>query len=183
MVAAISDGDGNHVATHCTWLEQTAGGGWIKARLRSNARLTFGPWSGGCIRLWRGESGRSLRQALADEPVALAEGIETGLSIAIAVPEIRIIGAVNKSEPRQRAAAAAAFGFLIIAADNDEAKMEERWRTAPDDDARRGAERQRLTAAHTLQRAIDRHLLAGRHVRIARAPLGKDFNDTLQDAA
>jgi hypothetical protein len=58
---------------------------------------------------------------------------------------------------------------VILAADNDESRADN--------------EKKRLAASRTLQRAIQRHLDVGRHVRIARAPVGKDFNDTLRDAA
>ena len=167
MVAAISGAADPHVATHCTWLERIAGAGWIKARMERD-RLVFGRYTGGCIHLWRGASGRPFRDALADEPVVIGEGIETCLSIVLACPELRVVAGVAKSNlasvslPEQ-------VRMVILAADNDEARADtdQKWRAA----------------RRMLQRAINSHVALGRHVRIARAPIGKDFNDTLQGAA
>lgn len=155
MVAAISGPDGQHIATHRTWLEY-AGGGWIKARV-DDPKRTIAPVGGGSIRLSRGASRKSLKDAPEDEPVVIGEGIETCLSIAIACPELRVISAVSGGNlgsvwlPPQ-------IRMVVLAIDND---------TDPESPAK-------------LQRAVNQHLDAGRHVRIARSPLGNDFNDTLR---
>jgi hypothetical protein len=159
MVAAISGPDGSHIATHRTYLERT-GGGWIKLR-GVDAKLTIGgDFTGGSIRIWRGASQRPLREAPADQPVVIGEGIETCLSVALAVPELRVICAVNLPNmgtvwlpPQVR--------MVILAADND---------THP-------------AACRALQRAVERHIDAGREVRVARSPEGNDFNDMLWGAA
>lgn len=167
MVAAITGPGGEHLATHCTWLERIAGAGWIKARVEGD-RLVFGRYAGGCIHLWRGESGRPFRDALADEPVGIGEGIETCLSVVVSCPELRVVAAAGKANlgnvwlPDQ-------VRMVILFADNDEAKAEN--------------DRKLLAARRTLQRALNAHVARGRHVRIARAPEGKDFNDVLQGAA
>ncbi|WP_428485972.1 DUF7146 domain-containing protein [Rhodopila sp.] len=158
MIAAIAGPDGRHIATHRTYLER-AGGGWIKLR-NTNAKLSIGNFAGGSIRLWRGASGRPLRDAPPDEPVLIGEGIETCLSIALACPELRILCAVSLGNlgpvwlPAQ-------VRMVILAADND---------THPQ-------------ARVALQRAIERHIDAGREVRIARAQNASDFNDMLTFAA
>ncbi len=158
MVAAISGPDGAHIATHRTWLERT-GGGWIKARV-PDPKMTFGDYAGGSIRLWRGASGKPLKDALATEPVVIGEGIETCLSIAMACPELRVISAVSLGNfgsvwlPDQ-------VRMVVLAADNDV----------------------KPAARLALQRAIERHMQAGRHVRIARSPIGNDFNDVMRGAA
>lgn len=156
MVAAVTGGeDGAFLAVHRTWLEY-AGGGWAKARIE-DPKMTLGVHAGGSIRLWRGASGKPLKQAPADEPVVIGEGIETCLSIALACPELRVLSAVSQGNfgsvwlPEQ-------VRFVVLAADND---------TKP-------------AAKLALQRVLDRYLQRGLHVRIARAPLGKDFNDTLR---
>lgn len=181
MVAVITGAGGEHLATHCTWLERIGAAGWIRARMEGG-RLVFGRYPGGSIHLWRGESGRSFKDALADEPVVIGEGIETCLSIVVACPELRVIAGVNKAgmgkvwlPPQVR--------VVILAADNDETKALHEEAAAVTEEAKIAAEKKRIAGRRVLQRAIDRHLALGRHVRIARAPVGKDFNDTLQDVA
>lgn len=159
LVAAICGHDGTHLATHRTWLEHVAGG-WIKARLGGDAKMTVGTYPGGSIRLRRGASGKPLKDAPPDEPIIIGEGIETCLSIALACPEFRILSAVSQGNlggvwlpPQVR--------MVVLAGDND---------TKP-------------AARRALQRAAERYLDRGLHVRIARSPRGKDFNDVLQGAA
>lgn len=155
LVAAISDAEGAHIATHRTWLQPDRTGVWRKARVE-DPKMSFGNFAGGCIRIWRGASGKPLRDAPPDDDVVLAEGIETALSIALAVPEFRVLAAVSLGNmgavvlPLQ-------LRKIVLAADND-AKPKARAQ---------------------FQRAVERHLAAGRQVRVARAEIGKDFNDTL----
>ncbi len=154
MVAAIHGPDGTHQATHRTWLERT-GGGWIKARLPRN-KMVLGQFPGGSIRLARGASNKPLKDAPAGDPVVIAEGIESALSIAIAVPEVRVLCAVSQGNmasvwlPEQ-------IGAVILAIDND---------TKP-------------AAQAAAQRIVERYLDRGCNVRVARSPVGNDFNDAL----
>ena len=122
-----------------------------------NPKMSLGSVAGGCIRLWRGASRKPLAQAPEGEVVAIAEGIETALSVVIACPELRVLAAVSLANmgnlplpPTVRE--------VIICADNDVANE---------------------AAARALERAADRYAEQGRNVRIARPPVGKDFNDTL----
>lgn len=153
MLAAIVNAQGAHIATHQTWLAPDAHGAWRKAPL-DTAKKIRGTFLGGTIRLQRGASGKALKDAPAGDVVAIGEGIETCLSVALACPEIRVLAAASLGNmasvqlPEQ-------IRSVILLADND---------TAPQ--AQRG-----------LRRAIDFHLAAGREVRVARSPKGKDFND------
>lgn len=154
MVAAISGADGQHIATHRTWLER-AGGGWIKARIPDN-KMVLGAFAGGSIRLWRGASGKSLKDAPPDDRVVIGEGIETCLSIVLACPEFRVLSAISLGNmgavklPDQ-------LEKIVLAADNDA----------------------KPAARQALRRAIERHIAAGREVRVAHPPEGSDFNDVL----
>jgi hypothetical protein len=158
MIAAISGPDGSHVATHRTYLERT-GGGWIKARL-NDAKLSIGDFAGGSIRLWRGASGKSLKDMPWDEDVFLGEGIETCLSVAQSLPDMRVLcgvslgnlGSVWLPDQARR---------VIIGGDNDI----------------------KPAARAALQRAAERHMDRGREVRIARSPEGNDFNDIIRVTA
>ncbi|MBU8546357.1 MULTISPECIES: DUF7146 domain-containing protein [Roseomonadaceae] len=156
MLAAITDGAGEHVGTHRTWLAED-GGGWRKAPLR-DAKKTLGRYAGGFIPLWRGASGKPLRDAPAGEVVAMAEGIETALSVVLACPELRVFAAVALANMGS-VVLPAAVSRVILCADNDGENPK---------------------AAALLERAADRFAAEGREVRIARPPVGKDFNDTLR---
>ncbi len=160
MLAAITDGAGQHVATHRTWLATDGAGRWGKAALR-NPKMTLGSYAGGFIPLQRGASGRPIREASEDETVAIAEGIETALSVAIACPELRVLAAVSLGN-MARLALPPALRAVILCADND------------------GADNQ--AAARALRTATARLASEGRQVRVARPPIGKDFNDTLRAA-
>ena len=158
MLAAITGADGAHLATHRTWIAQRQDGTWGKAPLR-DAKMTLGSYAGGAIRVWRGASGRPLAEAPDGEAVALAEGIETALSVAASCPELRVLCAVSLGN-LARLELPGTVRTVIIAADND----------PPSNTA----------AAHALARAVERFSGEGREVRIARPPAGmKDFNDVL----
>lgn len=96
MVAAIAGPDGSIMACHRTWLEQAGPGDWRKARLLAPKKV-LGGYRGGTIRLWRGASGKSLAAMPADEVIDVTEGIEDGLSVAMARPDCRVIAAVSVS--------------------------------------------------------------------------------------
>lgn len=156
MVAAIVGPDGRQAATHRTWLARDGAGAWRKAPLR-DPKMTLGSYTGGHIPLARGSSGKKLAQAPAGEPVAIAEGIETALSVAIACPELRVLASVSLAN-MARLLLPPAVREVILCADND----------PPDSPATRG-----------LQRAVDAFAAQGRAVRIARSPVGKGFNDAI----
>jgi len=155
LVAAVTDDAGKHVATHRTWLA-LRDDRWGKAPLR-DPKMSLGRVAGGSIRLWRGASGKPLAQAPQGETVVIAEGIETALSIVVSCPEYRVLSAVSLSNMARLALPPAVTG-VILAADND------------------GDNR---AAARALQQAVDRFAGEGRAVRIARSPIGSDFNDLL----
>jgi hypothetical protein len=158
MLAAIIDGTGRHVATHRTWLsDDDDAGGWGKAALK-NPKMTLGSYAGGFIPLQRGGSGKAIGEAPEGETVAIAEGIETALSVALACPELRVLAAVSLGN-MARIALPRTLRFVILCADNDAADNE--------------------TAARALRTATARLASEGRQVRVARPPIGKDFNDTL----
>jgi hypothetical protein len=159
MLAGICGPDGTMVAVHRTWLAPTPSGGWSKAPLR-DAKMTLGSYAGGCIRLWRGASGKPLASARDGETAVLAEGIETALSIAIACPEHRVLCAVSLAN-MARVVLSAAIRTVIVAADNDDGNA---------------------SARRALDAACQWFLSQGREVRLA-IPGRKDadWNDILQE--
>ena len=158
MVAAVTVG-AEHVGTHRTWLQQI-GGKWTRARRpdgRKVAKKSYGPISGGHIAIWRGASGKPLRAAPEGDVVAIAEGIETALSVAIACPELRVISGISLGGMGSLALPPA-IGTVILCGDNDP----DRWRAR-------------------MRRAAERYLAEGREVRIAVPEVaGADWNDILQ---
>lgn len=123
MVANVCDIDGNHVATHRTYLEIAKPGSAIKAQSvardpngKLNAKLSKARLHGGLVRLARGEmvhketglvkpaatwadvpryleSGKWQSEAF--ETVYIAEGIENALTRACACPHQRVAAAVS----------------------------------------------------------------------------------------
>ena len=104
MVAAIVGPHGKQVAVHRTWLAPDGRGGWGKAALRS-PKATLGTLKGGFVSLWKGvsvdpETGEvrkapPLSQAKGPVAVDMTEGIEDGLTVALACPERRVMAGIS----------------------------------------------------------------------------------------
>ncbi|MFT9092925.1 MAG: toprim domain-containing protein [Gluconacetobacter sp.] len=155
MLAAICGPNGKMIAVHRTWLASAPDGRWTKADLRAPKKV-LGSFAGGCIRLWRGASGKSLSMAEPGESVVLAEGIETGLSVALACPERRVLCGVSLSN-LGRLILPDTITEITIAADND---------TGND------------TARKALDAACRQFIEQGRVVRVAMPETeGGDWND------
>ncbi len=153
IVAAVCNELGQHAAVHRTWLREDGSG---KAPLL-DAKMTLGRYAGGCIRLWRGASGKSWSDAPEGETVVVTEGIEDGLSIAIACPDLRVLVGVSlanmggmKLPPHSER--------VLLCCDNDS-----------DPQALRGRDR-----------AITNFMQQGKRVALVRSPIGKDMNDLLR---
>jgi hypothetical protein len=158
MVAMIVNGLGQTIAVHRTWLEARPDGTVGKAPLKE-PKMTLGAYRGGAIRLWRGASGKSLVDAPAGELVELTEGIEDGLSVAIALPECRVLVAVALANMAHIDLPPAINGVRI-------------WRQNDPPNSK---------AAQALDRAIEAHLAAGRSVQVVDIPAEfKDVNDLLR---
>lgn len=162
MVAKIQTPAGAHLAVHRTWLRPD-GGGWVKAALR-DPRKSWPSYAGGVIPVWRGETGKPLAWAAERglvETLALTEGIEDGLSVALMKPEWRVAAAVSLTNIRN-------LSFppnitdIVVCKDND-------W-------GNEGARR-------ALEEGLAALAAAGHAVRVAESPKGKDFNDLLQAEA
>ena len=151
MVAAVTCG-GQHVATHRTFL---APGGAGKAGIQS-AKKVMGQLKGGVIPLHRGLSGKPLRECLDTDTVALCEGIEDGLTLALHMPEWRVLAAVTLGNLADVVLPEAAQDLVLVF----------------DRDGENPA------AARGRARAVETLMGQGRSVREIRPPEGfKDFND------
>ncbi len=142
MIAGVQDVDGNVIGVHRTYL---APDGCGKAPV-SPEKMMLGRCTGGAVRL--GPPGPLL---------AVAEGIETAISIAQACPHLRVWAALSTSGLRT----------LILPPGVDEVIL------CPDGDEP-GEQAARIAAKG--------FLYDGFKVQIARPPEGADFNDILVDS-
>jgi hypothetical protein len=162
MVAAITNDAGEHISTHCTFLAELDGA-WRKAPVE-DAKLVFGGYRGGSVRIWRGASGKPLREAPEGDACGLFEGIETALSVALACPELRVLCAVAIGNMRN-IALPPAVRTLFLGPDNDPLEREA----------------DRVKRHNLLALTIAHFREGGRDVRLAMPAVpGADWNDILQ---
>jgi hypothetical protein len=160
MIACIMALDGSLLGVHRTYLDVSQGkfGAVTKARGVANAKLSLGHYRGGCIPLWKGASAATLRDIPAGTPVYCSEGIEDGLSVAMALPHARIVAGVALSNMGSLALPPQA-GPLVLIAQNDPIGSK---------------------AVDAFEGVIARQQAAGRMVQlIYPKPEFKDFNDQL----
>lgn len=161
MVAGFQNDAGATVAVHRTFIAPAGDGDtWTKAPVEHPRKIW--PAFGGCaIRLWRGGSKLSIDEAIEcglREPLVLVEGVEDGLSVALALPELRVwcagslgnLSAIRLPE---------CIDEVIVCADNDWGKPQ---------------------AQAQLDKAVAGFVAQGAAVRIARSHVGKDVNDALR---
>ncbi len=155
LLAGISNPDGQITAVHRTWLAEKSDGSVDKAPVQ-HAKMTLGAYRGGCIRLWRGASGKPLKDAPPGEKVVVGEGLEDSLTAAVAAPEYRVVCAVSLSN-FGAVVLPPAITKVIILTQNDPPGS---------------------PATRALAKAIAAVRSQGRRVRLARPPVGfKDIND------
>lgn len=157
LIAAITGPDHRICAVHRTFLEVQRDGRVSKAPL-DDPKMTLGRYAGGCIRLWRGASGKPMREAQPGEWVIVGEGIEDTASAVMACPDYRAVCAVSLANIGSLWLPDAIAGVILLG-QNDEADS---------------------PAAHSLTRAIAHFHDMGKRVRLARPTAGtKDLNDVL----
>lgn len=160
MVSQIQTLEEGHISTHRTYLQRFPDGSWKKAKLEE-PKKTLSSFRGGFIALNRGASGKPIKEAPPGDLVIIAEGIETGLSIAVEMPEARVLAGVSVTN-FQNLVLPPAITRVTIAADND-------------------GDNEKSAAA--VDRAAQRFVDQGREVKIIYPPSGNDFNDYLQQMA
>jgi hypothetical protein len=158
MLAAIVDLSGRHIATHRTWLAPDGRGGWTKADLEEPKKV-LGRFMGGFIPLWKGAAaGKSMAELPAGTDVWASEGIEDGLTAAVAKPEIRVIAGVTLGNLGAIELPDQVGRFMIIGQRDTHPKTLE-----------------------ALERAIGAQQDRGRDVWLTPPPAGaKDINEALQ---
>lgn len=160
MVSAIADHEGRFLAVHRTWLEVRNDGSVRKAPMERN-KMVWPAYHGGFIRLARGVSGNPLRQAMPGERVFIAEGIEDGLTAALADPAARVLAAVSLANLANLVLPPAITRVAILA----------------QNDSKRQAQAQLARGIAALQKR-------GLAVYVCRPPAAvKDLNDLIRGAA
>lgn len=94
LVALVMRPDGKPISLHRTWLQPDGRGGWIKLQGVEWPKKSYGALAGGFVPLWRG-GGPSWTKMAAGTSVIVSEGIEDGLSAAIADPRRRVACGVS----------------------------------------------------------------------------------------
>lgn len=156
MLAGFTSADEKIVSIHRTFLTEAGEKAPIEA-----VRKMWPAMGGAAIRLWRGDSRMSPGEAAAvglREALVLVEGVEDGLSVALARPDLRIwcagslgnLAAITLPE---------CCDEIIVCADNDWGKQQ---------------------AARQLEKAVLALARQSRPVSVVRSFVGKDMNDALQ---
>ena len=160
IIAALRNWKGEITGVHCTFL---AADGSAKADL-DPPKLVFGSVKECVVRLSRGPSGLSPEEWLKQkprppaDPLVICEGIETGLSIAMAVPEARVWAAYSLSNIGNVYVDHPCVSSVVVAGEND---------TKP-------------AAVTAFNRAIERLEEHGKPVADMRSHVGSDFNDLMK---
>lgn len=186
MIAAVTNMEGEMIALHRTWLVEREDGTWDRLRATDTGRYgqtsdakelkgkkVLGGFRGGCIRLWSGyrihaktgevKLGEQWPRVAAGSQIMLCEGIETGLSLALAMKERRIVATIS-IDGFADIALPPCFARVTIAADRDEKN-----------------ERQKAATQAAIERAKVAHASAGRHLQIVYPPEGiDDWNTALK---
>ena len=94
MICCRQRGDGTQVGVHITYLGEYDGK-WTKSREVDPVKKMMGQGPGSFVPIARGNSGKPLKEADEGSSVLIAEGIETALSLSVALPEDRVLAALS----------------------------------------------------------------------------------------
>ena len=167
IISAVKNAQGVLIAVHCVFLQAD---GAAKAPVE-NAKLMYGGVAGGVIRLTKGGHNQTIEEAAlsgARDTLIISEGWETGLSVAIAVPEARVWAATSLSNIANAPVWLSCVKDFVIAADN------------PNENASPAG---RVQAHEQLERAFETLSAHGIAGAIMTSHYGNDFNDLMQGVA
>ncbi|MGR6465425.1 toprim domain-containing protein [Rhizobium sp. PAMB 3182] len=146
-------------AVHMTFLSPL-GPRKLEVDASENAKLMFGEAKGAMIRISHGPEGEppeTARQAL---PLVLCEGVEDGLSLALALPEARVWAAGSLSLMASAPVWLPCVSAVIVARDND-------W--------------EKKTAVKQFDSVLEALAAHGKPIETISSHVGKDFNDMMQE--
>jgi len=165
LTALVSGPDGKPWAVHRTFLEPQ-GEAWVKAAVDPPRKIWPGGFWGGAVRLAKGANACSpeeaARQGLTGEVLALAEGVETALSVALACPAWRVWAATSLGA-LGRVVVPDSVALVVLVGENDASA-----------EARAGFD-------HAVSAQASRARAQGFELYVTRPPPGvDDFNTALQ---
>ena len=157
VLSAMRSPLGQQTAVHCTFLHPTEA---KKAPLgKETAKLMLGPAKGSMIRISHGPEGQPPEMAREAHPLILCEGIEDGLSLAIAVPPARVWAAGSLIAMAHAPVHLDCISCVIVARDNDWGKKQ---------------------AQEQFAQVLQQLAAAGKPITEIASHHGKDFNDLAQ---
>jgi hypothetical protein len=187
MATAIYALDGTFLATHRTYLEYRRGV-WGKAPL-AKPKMVLGSFYGGSMPLWKGDSAASLAQMPPGQGMALGEGIEDTLTVAMDVPDLRAYAAVSLDNIGNVALPEQAGDLTILGQRDGDVReaLAAKALAAGDAEGARHHEQCAIDIKRALERAIGKQQDQARRQGSGRAALiawpdpgFKDFNDQLR---
>lgn len=155
ILSAMRDRWGGYRALHATFLDSFH----PKKAPVEPPKLMLGEAGGAVISLTLGPSRESPFTCQAPSPVVICEGIETGLTLAVALPEARVWAAGSLAGIGAAPVDLPSVGEIIFARDNNHGNAQ--------------AQRQ-------FELALERLEASGKPVSVMASPVGDDFNDLAQ---
>lgn len=94
MICCRQKAEGTLIGVHITYLEEYSGK-WQKSKDVQPVKKMLGTGPGAFVPIARGSSGKPLKEAPDGSGVLLCEGIETALSLSVALPDERVLAALS----------------------------------------------------------------------------------------
>lgn len=150
---------GQFAAVHQTYLDPSAPRKLpVDKGDEESAKIMFGEAKGAMIRISHGPEGEPPETAVTPQPLILCEGIEDGLTLALAVPEARVWAAGSLSNMANAPIWLPCVSYVVVARDND-------WE-----------KKQAVMQFEKVMSALSQH---GKVLTEMSAHEGKDFNDVI----
>lgn len=157
VMTAMRAPTGQLTACHCTFLDPLKP---AKAAIPGKpSKLIFGEAKGAVIRLTHGPEGEPPETARHAHPLILCEGIETGLSLALACPEARVWAGGSLSNMANAPVWMDCVGAVVLARDNNDGNAQ--------------AEKQLMQVLAALE-------ASGKPISVMASTVGDDFNDLMR---
>jgi hypothetical protein len=151
---------GQLAAVHQTFLDPSAPQKLpVEKGDEESAKIMFGEAKGAMIRISHGPEGEPPETAVRPAPLILCEGIEDGLTLAMAIPDARVWAAGSLSNMANAPVWLPCVAYVVVARDND-------WE-----------KKQAVKQFEAVMAALDKH---GKLLVEISAHEGKDFNDVVK---
>lgn len=158
VLSAMRAPTGQVTAVHCTFLDPL-GPRKLPIGEGENAKMMFGEAKGSMIRISHGPEGEPPETAVRPYPLVLCEGVEDGLSLALAIPEARVWAAGTLSAMASAPVWLPCVSAIVVSQDND-------WHSK--------------TAQAQFDAVIAELVKPGKPLTTIASHVGKDFNDLMK---